>query len=91
MTTSIILVFIIGYLLIVFEHPLKLDKTVSALLTGSILWAFLALGFHNGGVNVIDSHGHLYNTSAGITEVVEEGFTATLLHHIGKIAEILIF
>lgn len=91
MTTSIILVFIIGYLLIVFEHPLKLDKTVSALLTGSILWALLALGFHNGGVNVIDSHGHLYNTSAGMTEVVEEGFTATLLHHIGKIAEILIF
>jgi Na+/H+ antiporter NhaD/arsenite permease-like protein len=91
MTTTIILVFIIGYLLIVFEHPLKLDKTVSALLTGSILWALLALGFHNGGVDVIDSHGHLYNTNAGMTEAVEEGFTATLLHHIGKIAEILIF
>ena len=91
MTTTIVLVFIIGYLLIVFEHPLKLDKTVSALLTGSILWALLALGFHNGSVEVIDSHGHLFNTTAGLTEAVEEGFTATLLHHIGKIAEILIF
>ena len=91
MTTTIVLVFIIGYLLIVFEHPLKLDKTVSALLTGSILWALLALGFHNGSVEVIDSHSHLFNTTAGLTDAVEEGFTATLLHHIGKIAEILIF
>lgn len=91
MTTTIVLVFIIGYLLIVFEHPLKLDKTVSALLTGSILWALLSLGFHSGSVDVIDSHGHLYNTSGGMTEAIEEGFTATLLHHIGKIAEILIF
>ena len=71
MTTTIVLVFIIGYLLIVFEHPLKLDKTVSALLTGSILWALLSLGFHSGSVDVIDSHGHLYNTSGGMTEAIE--------------------
>ncbi|MBP6397231.1 MAG: sodium:proton antiporter NhaD [Saprospiraceae bacterium] len=91
MTTSIILLFVIGYLFIVFEHPLKLDKTVSALLTGSILWATLSLGFHGGAVDLIDSHGHLYNASGGMTEQLEEGFTGTLLHHIGKIAEILIF
>lgn len=91
MTTSIILLFVIGYLFIVFEHPLKLDKTVSALLTGSILWATLSLGFHGGAVDLIDSHGHLYNASGGMIEQLEEGFTGTLLHHIGKIAEILIF
>ena len=91
MTTSIILLFVIGYLFIVFEHPLKLDKTVSALLTGSILWATLSLGFHGRSVGRIDRHGHLYNASGGMTEQLEEGFTGTLLHHIGKIAEILIF
>ncbi|MBK7790033.1 MAG: sodium:proton antiporter NhaD [Saprospiraceae bacterium] len=91
MTTTIILLFVIGYLFIVFEHPLKLDKTVSALLTGSIMWAALSLGYHGGSVDLIDSHGHIFNASTGMTEQLEEGFTGTLLHHIGKIAEILIF
>ncbi|MBK9689863.1 MAG: sodium:proton antiporter NhaD [Saprospiraceae bacterium] len=91
MTTTIILLFVIGYLFIVFEHPLKLDKTVSALLTGSIMWAALSLGYHGGLVDLIDSHGHIFNASTGMTEQLEEGFTGTLLHHIGKIAEILIF
>ncbi|MBK7221247.1 MAG: sodium:proton antiporter NhaD [Saprospiraceae bacterium] len=91
MTTTILLLFVIGYLFIVFEHPLKLDKTVSALLTGSIMWAALSLGYHGGSVDLIDSHGHIFNASTGMTEQLEEGFTGTLLHHIGKIAEILIF
>lgn len=91
MTTTIILLFVIGYLFIVFEHPLKLDKTVSALLTGSFMWAALSLGFHGGSVDLIDSHGHIFSASGGMTEQLEEGFTGTLLHHIGKIAEILIF
>lgn len=91
MTTTIILLFVIGYLFIVFEHPLKLDKTVSALLTGSFMWAALSLGFYGGSLDLIDSHGHIFNASGGMTEQLEEGFTGTLLHHIGKIAEILIF
>lgn len=91
MTTGLILIFVIGYLFIVFEHPLKLDKTVSALLTGAAMWAALSLGFHGGSVELIDSHGHIYNAAGGMSEQLEEGITATLLHHIGKIAEILIF
>jgi Na+/H+ antiporter NhaD/arsenite permease-like protein len=95
MVAGIILVFIIGYLAIVFEHPLRLDKTVPALMMGALMWAVLAVGFHSGSLSVIDGHGHLFSMS-GITdpagiEAQEEGFTGVLLHHLGKIAEILIF
>jgi Na+/H+ antiporter NhaD/arsenite permease-like protein len=38
MTLIIITVFILGYLAIAFEHPLKLNKAASALITGVICW-----------------------------------------------------
>ena len=44
MGTAVILTFIIGYLAIVFEHPLKLDKTVPALIMAALCWAFVSLG-----------------------------------------------
>ncbi len=43
MVTAIIITFIIGYACIAFEHPLKINKTASALLTGVICWAIYAL------------------------------------------------
>jgi Na+/H+ antiporter NhaD/arsenite permease-like protein len=91
MATLIIFIFVIGYLSITLEHPLKLDKTVPALIMASLMWAVLAVAFHSGIVTVIDSHDHLYDASAGFTEEVEEGFVNTLLHHLGKTAEILVF
>lgn len=38
MTIALILTFIIGYLAIALEHPLKINKAASALLTGAICW-----------------------------------------------------
>ncbi len=39
MTTAlIIIVFIVGYIAIAFEHPLKLNKAASALITGVLCW-----------------------------------------------------
>jgi Na+/H+ antiporter NhaD/arsenite permease-like protein len=38
MLVTIIIVFLIGYLLITFEHPLKVNKAGTALLTGTLLW-----------------------------------------------------
>ena len=95
MATGIVLVFIIGYLVIVFEHPLKLDKTVPALLMAALCWALLALGFHSGAISVIDAENHVFTFSdllrGGELMETEEGFEGTLLHHLGKTAEILIF
>ena len=38
------LLFVAGYLCIAFEHPLKIDKAASALLTAVLCWTVLALG-----------------------------------------------
>lgn len=38
MEIAIIITFVIGYLAIAFEHPLKIDKAASALLTGVLCW-----------------------------------------------------
>jgi Na+/H+ antiporter NhaD/arsenite permease-like protein len=40
MTFVIVIVFIIGYLAIAFEHPLKVNKAASALITGVLCWTF---------------------------------------------------
>ena len=76
---------------IVLEHPLHLDKTVPALIMGALCWALLAVGFQMGALDVIDSHFHLFSMSGVDHEAAEEGFTGTLLHHLGKTAEILVF
>jgi len=75
MLTALIACFVLGYLAIVFEHPLKLDKTVPALIMGALCWAFVSLGH----MEVVDHHHHV----GDLKDV--------LLHHIGKVAEILFF
>ena len=44
MTTILIVIFCVGYLGIALEHPLKIDKTATALLLGMVLWVVYALG-----------------------------------------------
>lgn len=91
MLTAVVLCFILGYVTIVFEHPLRLDKTVPALIMGALCWALAALGFHNGDLTVIDHHDHIFSLAEGLKEEGEEGFVGILLHHLGKTAEILVF
>ncbi len=43
MELLVVSTFLLGYVLIAFEHPLKINKTATALLTGSLCWAMLAL------------------------------------------------
>ncbi|MBK7869874.1 MAG: sodium:proton antiporter NhaD [Saprospiraceae bacterium] len=86
MLAVVVACFIIGYLLIAFEHPLKLDKTVPALLMGAICWALVALGH----LDVIDHQDKLISHTV-LGEKYTDGLLDVLLHHCGKIAEILIF
>ena len=90
MESIIILIFIIGYLSITLEHPLKLDKTVPALIMASLIWAVLAIGFQAGWFDVIDTHERVFSFLTGGEDAMH-GFQNTLLHHLGKTAEILIF
>ena len=82
MITGIVICFILGYLAIVFEHPLKLDKTVPALIMGAMCWAIIALGH----LDVV----HMSNENGVLTPHVGD-MKDVLLHHIGKVAEILFF
>lgn len=90
MESIVILIFVIGYLLITIEHPLRLDKTVPALIMAALIWAVLAIGFTSGWFNVVNGEGHIFNFITG-SEVAMGGFEGTLLHHLGKTAEILVF
>jgi Na+/H+ antiporter NhaD/arsenite permease-like protein len=46
MELIVIVIFIIGYLAIALEHPIKINKTASALLTGVVCWTLYALYYH---------------------------------------------
>ena len=92
MEVAIILVFVMGYLAITLEHNLKLDKLIPALVMMAICWALVALGV-DGFTNWFDSGKHALVEGFGALahddklHLVEE----TLLHHLGKTAEILVF
>ncbi len=91
MEVILIFIFLIGYLLITLEHPLKLDKSVPALLMASIMWAVLAIGFNKGWFSVIDQNGVVYTILNKNSELQNEGFQSILTHHFSATAEILIF
>ena len=38
MLTLMIVIFVLGYLAIAIEHPIKVDKAASALITGVLVW-----------------------------------------------------
>lgn len=44
MVLTLILLFLIGYIGIAVEHPLRIDKTAIALLLGMVMWVVYALG-----------------------------------------------
>ena len=92
METIIILVFVFGYLAITLEHNLKIDKLIPALVMMAVCWAIVALG--------VDSFSSWFDSSKhalvdGFSSLVHEDkmhlVEETLLHHLGKTAEILVF
>ena len=91
MATIIILIFIIGYVSIVLEDKLRLDKTISALAMGTLSWAILSISYNQGWVSVLDTEAHLYTIDTIKDGEKGDVFNSILLHHIGKIAEIFIF
>tara|TARA_R110002049_G_scaffold25018_4_gene88249 strand:- start:3717 stop:5126 length:1410 start_codon:yes stop_codon:yes gene_type:complete len=92
MESVIIIVFVMGYLAITLEHNIKLDKLIPALIMMAVCWALVALGVDNF-TTWFDSSKHALVEGFGSMvhedklHLVEE----TLLHHLGKTAEILVF
>lgn len=91
METIIVLVFVLGYLGITLEHNLKIDKLIPALIMMAISWALIALGI-DAFPNWFDIANHeLLDFSAFGHEEKMHLMEETLLHHLGKTAEILVF
>ena len=84
-----IVIFIIGYTLIALEHPIKINKSATALKLGVILWVCIAIA---GEALLVDSTAfkHYLEEEVGgsfIRWLVHH----ELLHHLGEISEILFF
>jgi Na+/H+ antiporter NhaD/arsenite permease-like protein len=75
-------IFVLGYLCIALEHPLKIDKAASALLTAVLAWTVLVLSADSI-LPLIEAGAHATNN----TDLV----VGELRHHLGEISEILFF
>jgi len=64
--TLMIVVFVLGYMAIALEHPIKVDKAASALLIGGICWALYAFS----GVDQHHMNGHLSHHLVDIAEIL---------------------
>lgn len=101
MESYIILVFVIGYAAIAFEHPIKINKTASALLTGVVCWTLFALSSPSTSVMGSESFktflnhlsvemGDKFNTLTS-SEVYREFVFSSLGEHLAEISQILFF
>lgn len=92
MESIIIVVFVVGYLAITLEHSLKIDKLIPALIMMAVSWAFMSFGVDDFKM-WFDSSKHtlLTNFDSLNHEDKMHLLEETLLHHLGKTAEILVF
>jgi len=65
-TTIMIIVFVLGYIAIALEHPIKVDKAASALIIGGICWALYAFS----GVDAHHMNEHLSHHLVDIAEIL---------------------
>ena len=91
-----VVIFVLGYTAIALEHPIKVDKSASALLIGALTWTvyaldssnILALGFNSAWNELING----YNMSAEQMHELGNHFVKHELgHHLSEISEILFF
>jgi len=96
MVTALILVFVLGYAAIALEHPIKINKTASALLTAVIAWTLLVmLPMPVGIENTSAFAAYLSGLGEAGLGSLQEHFSHfvghELSHHLGSISEILFF
>ena len=102
MSTVIILVFVVGYLAIALEHPIKINKTASALLTGVLCWTLFVLSSPIDNVLQSKEFGTFIESAKlemgldkfatlSIVDQYHEFVGAALAHHLANISSILFF
>ncbi len=91
-----VVIFILGYLMIALEHPIKIDKAASALLMGAILWAvyafngeeILRLGYSRAWQHFSELNPVLSQSEEGIREFITQH---DIFEHLANISTILFF
>jgi Na+/H+ antiporter NhaD/arsenite permease-like protein len=102
MEIVIILLFVLGYLAIALEHPIKVNKTASALLTGVLCWTLFVLFAPLQGVlesPEFSSFLEVLKIEVGADKVAamsvadqyREFIGSSLGHHLNNISQILFF
>ncbi len=91
MAIAIILVFVLGYAAIALEHPLKIDKAASALVTGVLCWTLYVLGSSDVAPHLAENFEEWKTGSETVNTALAYFFEHRLLHHLSEIASILFF
>jgi Na+/H+ antiporter NhaD/arsenite permease-like protein len=100
MELVIVVIFIIGYLAIAFEHPIKINKTASALLTGVICWTLFMVADSPDTLLQSSHYQHFIDelqrtvadfSALSVTDIHREYVGEQLGEHLDEIAQILFF
>jgi Na+/H+ antiporter NhaD/arsenite permease-like protein len=100
MELLIVAIFVLGYLAIALEHPIKINKTATALVTGVLCWTLFILSEPTAGLtsseNFLSFVEHLKREASNFAslsshEIYREYVVESLGHHLNDIAQILFF
>jgi Na+/H+ antiporter NhaD/arsenite permease-like protein len=93
-----VVVFVLGYLAIALEHPLRVDKAVPALMIGTLLWVLYIFGAVDIFTSGLSDAWNTYilgeegaHAEQGIQAMRHFIVDKELIHHLGEISEILFF
>ena len=89
-----IAIFVIGYLCIALEHPLKINKTAFALFTGVTIWTIYILSgpdIYNAANFGSGYEAFKLENPGSVHPFIDYLTTHELIHHLGDIAEILFY
>jgi len=101
MELIIVVIFVLGYLAITIEHTIKIDKLIPAVVMMAICWALIAFGlgdftqwFDSSTHGLVDGFANLPTHAEHHAHAIgskADWMEDSLLHHLGKTAEILFF
>jgi len=91
MEILLIVIFVLGYTAITMEHTLKVDKLIPALLMMTMVWTLVATGIDDLSIWNDPANGLVEGFGSFNHDERMVLFEHTLLHHFGKVAEIMIF
>jgi len=90
-----VIVFVLGYTAIALEHPLKIDKAASALITGVLCWVVYITGSQSiislGNSPSWNSFSQLHEITPTISAIKNFIVHHEIINHLGDISEILFF